>query len=150
MKNSLYRGDAMRLVKRLIELAFAIFIITLFAKNQGLEFSINYYGLKEPLKMAFWELVIFCVSLGILICALGDFVTQLKWIKEKRRIVKRDKDHQGELNRLNERVQILEKENEKLRVSPALPVPPLPEIAAPKKTLPDIAESREKKPETKS
>jgi hypothetical protein len=134
----------MRLIKRLMELTFAVFIITLFAKNQGIEFGINYYGLKEPIKMAFWELVIFCVSLGILISAIGDFITQLRWMKEKRQLIKRDKDHQNTVDGLNDRIQALEKENEKLRLHPASlpPSPPIPEVKGSKETKPI-----EKKPE---
>jgi len=67
----------MKFVKRLIELAFIILIISLFMKNKDLEFQITYFGLSEPIKMAFWELVVLCVSAGIIIAALGDLVTQL-------------------------------------------------------------------------
>ena len=48
----------MKFVKRLIELAFIILIISLFMKNKDVEFQIAYFGLSEPIKMAFWELVI--------------------------------------------------------------------------------------------
>jgi len=105
----------MRLVKRLIELAFVILVISLFMKNKDLELQINYFFLQEPIKVAFWELVTFCVSLGIIIAAVGDFVTQWKWIRERRRMVRTDQEHQGELERLNSRIQALESENQHLK-----------------------------------
>ena len=98
----------MRLIKRLIELAFVILIISLFMKNKDIELSINYFGLKEPIKIAFWELVTLCVSVGIIIAALGDFITQLKWVRERRRMVKTDREHQGDVARLNEKIADLE------------------------------------------
>jgi uncharacterized membrane protein YciS (DUF1049 family) len=98
----------MRLIKRLIELAFVILIISLFMKNKDIELSINYFGLKEPIKLAFWELVTLCVSVGIIIAALGDFITQLKWVRERRRMVKTDREHQGDVARLNEKISDLE------------------------------------------
>jgi ABC-type multidrug transport system fused ATPase/permease subunit len=105
----------MRLVKRLIELAFVILIISLFMKNKDLELPINYFGLAQPLTVGFWELVTFCVSIGIIIALLGDFITQLKWIGEKRRMIKTDREHQGEVGRLNGRIQTLESENRLLK-----------------------------------
>lgn len=102
----------MRLIKRLIELAFVILVISLFMKNKDIELSIDYFGLKEPIKVAFWELVTFCVSLGIIIAALGDFITQLKWIGERRRMIKTDQGHLGEVKRLTDKIQSLEKENQ--------------------------------------
>jgi hypothetical protein len=105
----------MRLIKRLIELAFVILIISLFMKNKDIELSINYFGLKEPIRLAFWELVTVCVSLGIIIAALGDFITQLKWVRERRRMVKTDRGHQGEMNRLNTKLGDLESENQRLQ-----------------------------------
>jgi uncharacterized membrane protein YciS (DUF1049 family) len=98
----------MRLIKRLIELAFVILIISLFMKNKDIELSINYFGLKEPINLAFWELVTICVSLGIIIAALGDFITQLKWVRERRRMIKTDREHSGEVDRLNEKIKDLE------------------------------------------
>ncbi len=105
----------MRLIKRLIELAFVILIISLFMKNKDIELSINYFGLKEPIKLAFWELVTLCVSLGIIIAAIGDFITQLKWVRERRRMIKTDREHQGEVKGLNTRISDLESENQRLQ-----------------------------------
>jgi hypothetical protein len=104
----------MRLVRRLIELALVVFVISVFMKNKNIELQIDYYGLKEPIKLAFWELVTFCVSLGIIIAAVGDFITQLKWIRERRKMVKRDKEHQGEVDRLNAKLLDLQENNVKL------------------------------------
>ena len=105
----------MRLIKRLIELAFVILIISLFMKNKDVELTINYFGLKEPIKLAFWELVTICVSLGIIIAALGDFITQLKWVRERRRMIKTDRQHSGEVDGLNATISRLESENQKLQ-----------------------------------
>ena len=105
----------MRLIKRLIELAFVILIISLFMKNKDIELSINYFGLKEPIKLAFWELVTICVSLGIIIAALGDFITQLKWVRERRRMIKTDREHQGQVESLNAKINDLEAANQKLK-----------------------------------
>lgn len=102
----------MRLIKRLIELAFVILVISLFMKNKDIELTINYFGLKEPIKVAFWELVTFCVSLGIIIAAFGDFITQLKWVGERRRMVKTDKEHAGEVKKLNDQIKSLEKDSQ--------------------------------------
>lgn len=107
----------MRLIKRLIELAFVILVISLFMKNKDIELQINYFGLSEPIKVAFWELVTFCVSIGIIIAALGDFITQLKWLREKRRMIKTDKGHQKEVNDLNEKIESLEAENQLMKKS---------------------------------
>ncbi len=105
----------MRLIKRLIELAFVVFVISLFMKNKDVELQITYFWLSQPIKMAFWELVTLCVSLGIIIAAIGDFITQLKWIRERRRMIKTDQEHQGDVARLNDLVKGLESENERLR-----------------------------------
>jgi len=104
----------MRFVRRLIELAFIILIISLFMKNKDLEFQITYFGLSEPVKMAFWELVILCVSIGIIIAALGDLVTQLKWRNERRRMIKAEQEHHAEVARLSAIIKGLEAENARL------------------------------------
>ena len=131
----------MRLVKRLIELAFVVLVISLFMKNKDVELQINYFGLQEPVKVAFWELVTFCVSLGIIIAAVGDFITQLKWIRERRRMIRTDQEHQGEVERLNDRIQAMESETQRLKreleqktresATPEIPQPPphSPELA---------------------
>ncbi len=105
----------MRLIKRLIELAFVILIISLFMKNKDVELQITYFGLSAPIKVAFWELVTVCVSVGIIIAAVGDFMTQLKWLRERRRMVKTDQEHQSEVDRLNTQIQSLESENKRLK-----------------------------------
>lgn len=105
----------MRLFKRLVELAFVIFVISLFMKNKDLELQIAYFGLDAPIKVAFWELVTFCVSIGIIIAAIGDFVTQIKWMREKRRMTKTDRGHNRDVERLNQKIQELETENERVK-----------------------------------
>jgi len=105
----------MRLIKRLIELAFVILVISLFMKNKDIVLQINYFFLPEPITVAFWELVTFCVAIGIIIAAVGDFITQLKWVRERRRMIKTDQEHQGEVNRLNDNIASLEKENQRLK-----------------------------------
>lgn len=105
----------MRLVKRLIELAFVIFVISLFMKNKDIVMDISYFGFSEPIRVHFWELVTFCVALGIIIAALGDFITQLKWVRERRRMVKNDREYQGVVDGLNEQIETLETENKQLK-----------------------------------
>ncbi len=105
----------MRLIKRLIELAVVILVISLFMKNKDVAVTIDYFGLTEPITVAFWELVTFCVSLGIIIAAFGDFITQLKWVRERRRMIKTDKEHRQVVDGLNEKIENLEEENAALK-----------------------------------
>ncbi|MEJ2717584.1 MAG: hypothetical protein P8182_10655 [Deltaproteobacteria bacterium] len=105
----------MRLIKRLIELAFVIFVISLFMKNKDVVLQINYFGLTEPITVAFWELVTICVSVGIIIAAVGDFITQLKWVRERRRMVKTDKEHHQVVDGLNKQIKELQAEQQRLR-----------------------------------
>jgi hypothetical protein len=91
----------MRLIRRLIELAFVIFVLSLFMKNKDIVMQIDYYGLSAPITVAFWELVTVCVSLGIIIAAVGDFITQFKWAAERRSMRKRDSEHQQAVDGLN-------------------------------------------------
>jgi len=105
----------MRLIKRLIELAFVIFVISLFMKNKDVVMQIDYFGLSAPIKVAFWELVTVCVSVGIIIAAIGDFITQWKWKAERRRMIKTDQEHQSVVERLQLRIQQLESENRTLK-----------------------------------
>ncbi len=102
----------MRFVKRLIELAFFVFLLTLFGKNMDVSVQIKYYGLGQPITIQFWELVLFCVAFGIIIAAIGDFITQLKWMGEKRRMIKTDKGHLAEVQKLTDRIRGLEAENQ--------------------------------------
>jgi len=104
----------MRLIKRLIELAFFVFLLSLFGKNMDVALDIKYYGLAQPIHVTFWELVLFCVSLGIIIAALGDFITQLRWLGEKRRLLKTDREHQSEVAGLNEKIRTLEAEKDRV------------------------------------
>ncbi len=105
----------MKLIKRLIELAFVILILSLFMKNKDVELQITYFGLSAPIKVAFWELVTICVSVGVIIAAVGEFITQRKWLGERRRMIKTDQEHQAEVGRLNARIQGLESENKRLK-----------------------------------
>jgi hypothetical protein len=105
----------MRLIKRLVELAFFVFLLSVFSKNMDVQLQIKYYGLTNPITVAFWELVIFCVAFGIIVAAFGDFITQLKWIGERRRMMKTDREHQGELAGLNDKIRGLETENQNLQ-----------------------------------
>lgn len=104
----------MRLVKRLIELALVILVISLFMKNKDVVLQLNYFGLAQPLTVAFWELVTFCVSLGIIIAAVGDFVTQFRWVRERRRMIKTDQEHHIEVAKLEGKIGELESENRRL------------------------------------
>jgi hypothetical protein len=136
----------LRLIKRLVEVALVVFILSLFMKNKNVELQIDYYGLKEPLKVAFWELVTFCVSIGILVAALGDFITQLRWMGERRRLVRTDREHSTVMEKLNAKIVGLESENQRLkrelsekssdltsRREPGPPLPPVP-VEPPKAT----------------
>ncbi len=105
----------MRLIKRLIEVALLLFVISLFMKNKDIVMNINYFGLSEPITVQFWELVSLCIALGIIVAAVGDFITQLKWVKERRRMIKTDQEHQSVVNGLNEKVESLQTENQRLK-----------------------------------
>jgi hypothetical protein len=105
----------MKLIKRLIEVAFVMFLLSLFMMNKDVEMQITYFWLSQPIKLAFWELVTLCVSLGIIIAAVGDFITQLKWARQRRRMIKTDKEHSGEVARLRDLAKGLESENERLK-----------------------------------
>jgi uncharacterized protein YlxW (UPF0749 family) len=100
----------MRLIKRLLEVAFVILVLSFFMENKDLVMKINYYGLSQPIDVAFWELVTLCVSLGIIIAAIGDFITQLKWVGERRRLLKTDKEHSKVVDGLNQRIEDLQSE----------------------------------------
>ena len=103
----------MKFIKRLIELAFFVFLLTLFGKNMDVSVQIKYYGLGQPITVQFWELVLFCVAFGIIIAAIGDFISQLKWMGEKRRMIKTDKEHLAEVEKLSDRIRGLEAENQR-------------------------------------
>ncbi len=105
----------MRLIRRLFELAIVIFVISLFMKNSNQEVSVHYFGLPEGgLTVQFWELVTFCVALGIIIAAIADFISQMQWIRERSKLRKTDKEHQKELDDLNRKIEDLEAENRSL------------------------------------
>ncbi len=105
----------MKFVKRIIEVAFIVLVISIFMKNKDLELQINYFGLSEPIRMAFWELVTLCVSIGIIIAAAGDLVTQLKWRRERRKMIRAEQESKGEMARLTGLVKGLEAEIDRLR-----------------------------------
>jgi cell shape-determining protein MreC len=105
----------MKLLKRAIELILVMLIITLFMMNKDVQMSINLFGLTEsPVRVSFWVLVTICVALGILIAAIGDFVTQLQWHKERKRMIKTDKEHEKVVKELQDKVEALTRENERL------------------------------------
>lgn len=104
----------MRLIKRLIELAFVLLVLSFLMKNKNVDLNITYYGLSEPITVQFWELVLFLVSLGIIIAALGDFISQIKWVRERSRMIKTDKEHKKVVDDLNKKIDDLAAENERL------------------------------------
>lgn len=105
----------MKLIKRIIELVLVMMVITLFMMNKDVVMSINLFGLtQEPLQVSFWVLVTICVSLGIFIAAVGDFVTQLQWHKERKRMIKTDKEHETVVKDLEAKIETLSVENERL------------------------------------
>ena len=105
----------MRLIKRLIELAVVVLIISLFMMNKDVMVQITYFGLSKPVTLAFWELVTICVSLGIIISAIGDFITHYKWLSERKRLLKTDQEHQQVVENLNKDIRQLHAENANLR-----------------------------------
>ncbi len=111
----------MKLLRRLIELAFIFFIISIFMKNKDAAVQVTYFGFSEPLTVAFWELVTLCVSLGIIIAAVGDFITQLKWVAERRRLTNAETEQKKIVENLTEKVRELEAENARLKRSAVEP-----------------------------
>lgn len=109
----------MTVIKWLIKwfpiVALFVFLLTLFAMNLDQNVQIKYYGLAQAITVQFWELVVFSVALGIIVVALGDLFSQMKWHGERRRMVKRDRDHQGELHALNDKIQRLEADKQSLQ-----------------------------------
>jgi len=105
----------MRLIKRLIELAFVLLIISLFMKNKDVMVPVDYFGLAQPITFAFWELVTLCVSGGIIIAAVGDFITQFKWIRERNRMMKTAAEHVHVVEDLHRQIQQLESESQMLK-----------------------------------
>ncbi len=105
----------MSLPKLLPALLFVVFLITIFMTNSGVEMELNYYLLPHPIKVAFWELATFCMSLGIIIAAVIDFVSQVGAIRQRRRLVKADAEQKAEIERLTVSIQTLESENEQLK-----------------------------------
>jgi len=103
------------IMKWFVGLALFVFLLTLFTKNLDQSVQIKYYGLPQPITAQFWELVIFCVALGILVAAIGDFVAQLKWMAERRRMLKRDREFDSEVETLNAKMGTLESENQRLK-----------------------------------
>lgn len=105
----------MRLIKRLFELAVFLFFISLFMMNKDVSLDFHYFGLKEPIKLAFWELVTISVSIGIIVAAVGDFLSQLKWLAERRKLNKQAREHQQVVDGLNARIEELEADNDRMR-----------------------------------
>lgn len=100
----------MKLVKRLIEVATVVFVISLFMNNKDVYVTIQYFGLVGPIKLAFWELVTIAVSLGIIIAAIGDSVAHLKWASERKRLTKEAKESKQTAEELKKRIDELESE----------------------------------------
>jgi type III secretory pathway component EscU len=109
----------MTIIKWLIKwfplVALFVFLMTLFAMNLDQKIQIRYYGLAQPITAQFWELVVFSVAVGIIIVAIGDLFSQMRWLRERRRMTKRDREHQGEVQALNETIQTLEAEKQTLK-----------------------------------
>ncbi len=105
----------MRLIKRLFELGVFLFIISLFMMNKDVALDFHYFGLQQPIKLAFWELVTISVSMGIIVAAVGDFLSQLKWLAERRKLIKTAREHRRVVDELNGRIEELEADNQKLK-----------------------------------
>ncbi|MDQ1238665.1 MAG: hypothetical protein QG577_850 [Thermodesulfobacteriota bacterium] len=105
----------MKLAKRLLALAFVVFVITLFMFNKDLKVSIGYFGLSGPIDIPFWIIVTACFSLGFLIVAIIDSVSQLKWIREQRNWAKIDKERTEQIDKVNTALRSLEDLNRQLK-----------------------------------
>jgi hypothetical protein len=101
----------MKLIKRLIEVTLIVLMLILFSMNMDQSVQVKYFGLPQPITVQFWELVLFCVAFGIIIAAFGDFITQLKWLSERRRMMKTDREHQAEVQKLSDKIRELEAES---------------------------------------
>jgi hypothetical protein len=103
------------LSKWFIVVALFVFLLTLFAMNMDQRVQVKYYGLAHPITVEFWELVVFSVALGMIVAALGELVSQMKWIGERHRMIKRDREHKGELQALNDKIGTLESQSHQLK-----------------------------------
>ncbi len=99
----------MKLIKRVIEVGMVVVVIVLFMLNKEVQVDVNFFGI-ELKQVDFWILVTVCVSVGILIAAIADFLNQLKWRKEKRTMVKADRERSDVEKDLKQRIEDLEKE----------------------------------------
>ena len=135
----------MRLIKRLFELAVFLFIISLFMKNKDVALDFYYFGLQQPIKLAFWELVTISVSLGIIVAALGDFLSQLKWLAERRKLIKTAREHRRVVDELKGKIEELEADNQKRKNELEQQPPSHDSMAAPSFAAP-LSQAEEYKP----
>ncbi len=101
----------MKLVKTILVVIFFMFLISVFMLNKNVELQIKYFGLSKPVTVQFWELVTVCVALGVIVSALWDFFSELKWMRERRKMIQTHREHKSVEGRLTARIEELEAEN---------------------------------------
>ncbi|MEW6352079.1 MAG: hypothetical protein AB1646_23760 [Thermodesulfobacteriota bacterium] len=123
----------MKLFKTILVIIFFMFLMSVFMLNKNVELPVNYFGLSAPLKVDFWQLVTVCVALGVFISALWDFFTELKWRRERRKMIQTHNEHVSVEAGLKARIEELETENERLRrETDRAPRPAAPPAGPPK------------------
>jgi hypothetical protein len=105
----------MKLAKRLLALAFVVFVITLLMFNKDLKISVGYFGLPGPIDIPFWIIVTTCFSLGFLIVAIIDSISQLQWIREQRNWARIDKERTEQIDKVNTALRSLEDLNRQMK-----------------------------------
>lgn len=105
----------MKLVKRLLTLAFIVFVITMFMYNKDLKIAVGYFGLSAPIDIPFWIIVTVSFCCGFLILAVVDSVSQIKWMREKSSWVKIDKERTDQIDKVNLALRLSEDFNRQLK-----------------------------------
>ncbi len=100
----------MKLFKTILGIIFFMFLMSVFMLNKHVEMPVNYFGLSKPLKVQFWELVTVCVALGVFISALWDFFSELKWRRQRRKMIQTHNEHVSVEAGLKARIEELEAE----------------------------------------
>jgi hypothetical protein len=105
----------MTLLHRIIERVIVIGVLSFYMQNKDIQIQLNFFGLTQPVNAHLGQIITLAVAVGLFLCIIGDIFSQLKGMRDRNRMVKRDKEHQGEVERLEERVQELEKEADTLK-----------------------------------
>jgi hypothetical protein len=105
----------LRIIKWLLVVAAFYLMISLFMMNKNVEFQLQYYGLTEPLKVEFWQLVTAWFAAGLLVAGVCDSLTLLKWYFERRKMMKTDREHAGAVAKLDAKIRGIESDNLRLK-----------------------------------